>query len=67
MAWRFEKRHSAISEEEAQYMSKQVVIGILLSSFEGGWDVSGELNQMFPDYKFTTMEDFLSKVWSGKS
>ncbi|PTB38410.1 hypothetical protein M441DRAFT_147169 [Trichoderma asperellum CBS 433.97] len=67
LAWRFEKRHSAISEEEAQYMSKQVVIGILLSSFEGGWDVSGELNQMFPDYKFTTMEDFLSKVWSGKS
>lgn len=49
-----------------QYMSKQVIIGFLRSSLEGGWDVSGELNQMFPDYKFTTMEDFLSKVWNGK-
>ncbi|KAL7896311.1 hypothetical protein HDV63DRAFT_173505 [Trichoderma sp. SZMC 28014] len=66
LPWSFERSHSAIKEEEVQNMAKQVVIGILLSSLEGGWDVSGELNQRFPDYGFTKMEDFLSKVWNGK-
>ncbi|KAL7917393.1 hypothetical protein ACQKWADRAFT_306944 [Trichoderma austrokoningii] len=66
MPWRFEKRHSSINEEEAENMTKQVVIGFLLSTIEGGWDVSGELNQTFPDYEFTKMEDFLSNVWGGK-
>ncbi|KAK1236979.1 hypothetical protein MKX08_007927 [Trichoderma sp. CBMAI-0020] len=66
MPWRFERSHSAIKEEDVQQMAKQVVIGFLLSSLEGGWDVSGELNQRFPDYEFTKMEDFLSKVWNGK-
>lgn len=47
-------------------MAKQVVTGFLLSSLEGGWDVSDELNQIFPDYEFIKMEDFLSKVWDGK-
>jgi hypothetical protein len=47
-------------------MVKQVVIGLLLSSLDGGWDVSGELNQIFPDYEFMEIEDFLSKVWNGK-
>lgn len=66
MPWRFKKQHIAIKEEELQNMAKQVVIGFLLSSLEGGWDVSGELNQMFPDYEFTKTEDFVSKVWGGK-
>ncbi|EHK48561.1 uncharacterized protein TrAtP1_009674 [Trichoderma atroviride] len=66
MPWRFERSHSAIKEEEVQEMAKVVVIGFLLSSLEGGWDVSGELNQRFPDYEFTKMEDFLSQVWNGK-
>ncbi|KAM0473813.1 hypothetical protein ACHAPX_007859 [Trichoderma viride] len=64
--WRVERTHSAIKEEDAQNMAKIVVIGILLSSLEGGWDVSDELNQRFPDYEFTKMEGFLSKVWNGK-
>ncbi|PNP41462.1 hypothetical protein TGAM01_v209472 [Trichoderma gamsii] len=64
--WRFERTHSAIKEEDAQTMGKIIVIGILLSSLDGGWDVSDELNQRFPDYEFTKMEDFLSKVWNGK-
>lgn len=66
MPWRVERTHSAIKEEDAQNMAKIIVIGILLSSLEGGWDVSDELNQRFPDYEFTKMEGFLSKVWNGK-
>jgi hypothetical protein len=66
LPWRFERRHQGIKEEEAEYMAKQIVIGVLLSSLEGGWDVSDELNQLFPDYEYTKIEDFLSEVWSGK-
>lgn len=47
-------------------MSKIVVTGVFLSSLEGGWDVSDELNQLFPNYEFAKMEDFLAKVWNGK-
>lgn len=66
MPWRFERSHSAIKESDVQNMAEKVVIGFLLSSLEGGWDVSDELNQAFPDYEFAKMEDFLSKVWDGK-
>lgn len=47
-------------------MVKVVSIGILLSSMKGAWDVSDELNQMFPDYKFEKAEHFLTRVWYGK-
>ncbi|KAL7907528.1 hypothetical protein GGI35DRAFT_456437 [Trichoderma velutinum] len=66
LPWRFERHHSAISAEEAEIMSKIVVTGVFLSSLEGGWDVSDELNQIFPNYEFAKMEDFLSKVWNRK-
>ena len=36
------------------------------SSLKGAWDISDEMNQLFPDYKFTPIEDFLTEVWSGK-
>lgn len=64
--WLFENLHASISKDQARYVTEQFVMGFLLSSLEGGWDVSGELNQMFPDYEFTKMEDFLSKIWGGK-
>lgn len=44
-----------------------VTIGILLSSTKGAWDVSDELNQLFPDYTFDKVENFLAKVWNGKA
>jgi hypothetical protein len=61
-----EKRHQAVSDEQYTSFVKTVSIGILLSSTKGAWDVSDELNQLFPDYKFDKMEDFLSRVWNGK-
>jgi hypothetical protein len=47
-------------------MLKTVLIGTLLSSAKGAWDVSDEMNQLFPDFKFTQIEDFLTEVWEGK-
>jgi hypothetical protein len=55
--------HKAVSEEEAEHMLRQVTIGMLLSTAKGAWDGTNELNQLFPEYHFTAIEDFLTKVW----
>ena len=60
------KRHHSISEEEAVEMTKAVSINILVSSVKGAWDVSDELNRLFPDYQFDQAEAFLARVWNGK-
>lgn len=44
---------------------KAISISILLSSKKGAWDVSDELNRLFPDYKFNKIEEFLAKVWEA--
>ena len=65
-SWALEKRHRAVSEEQHKSLANMVSIGILLSSMKGAWDVSDEWNQVFPDYAFDKMEDFLTRVWDGK-
>lgn len=47
-------------------MLKKVLIGTLLSSAKGAWDVSDAFNKLLPDYEFTQIENFLAKVWEGK-
>jgi len=47
-------------------MLKAVLIGTLLSSIKGAWDVSDEVNKLLPDFKFTQIEAFLTKVWNGE-
>lgn len=66
-SWALGKRHHSISEEQANNVATTVSIGILLSSSKGAWDVSTELNQLFPEYEFDDMEGFLARVWDGKS
>ncbi|KAH8590954.1 hypothetical protein B0O99DRAFT_654634 [Bisporella sp. PMI_857] len=65
-SWDLEAVHSAVSEDQASALLKAVTIGILQSSLKGAWDISDELNQLFPDYEFTPIEDFLAKTWEGK-
>lgn len=65
-SWGLEAVHQAVSGDEAAAMLKAVSIGILLSSTKGAWDVSAAWNELLPDYRFTSAEDFLTKVWQGK-
>ncbi|RYP31032.1 hypothetical protein DL767_005972 [Monosporascus sp. MG133] len=65
-SWGLEAVHRAVSEDQASALLKAVSIGVLLSSLKGAWDISDELNQLFPDYEFTRIEDFLAKTWEGK-
>ncbi|KAI0377878.1 NAD(P)-binding protein [Hypomontagnella monticulosa] len=65
-SWGLEAVHKAVSADQASALLKAVSIGILLSSTKGVWDISDEWNQLLPDYMFTSIEDFLGEVWSGK-
>jgi len=65
-SWTLEASHPSVTEDHVEKMLKTVLIGTLLSSAKGAWDVSDEMNQLFPDFKFTQIEDFLTEVWEGK-
>ncbi|KAF3062434.1 hypothetical protein GL218_03376 [Daldinia childiae] len=65
-SWNLEARHPSVADEEAANMLKEVLVGMLLSSAKGAWDISDEWNQRLPDYKFTEMKQFLGEVWQGK-
>ena len=56
----------SVAREQIEKMLKTVLIRTLISSAKGAWDVSDELNMLLPDFKFTQIEEFLTKVWEGK-
>lgn len=60
------KKHDAIPNDQAAFFAKSVLIGFLLSSIKGAWDVAGHFNQIFSDYKFAQAEEFLGQIWEGK-
>jgi hypothetical protein len=68
-SWTLGKSHPSVTQEQVDQiagMIKTVLIGILLSSAKGAWDVSDAFNQLLPDFKFAEIEGFLSKAWEGK-
>ena len=65
-SWTIAKKHSAVSDEDALALFKTVTIGMLLSSVKGAWDVSDEVNKLFPELCFEEIESFLNNVWSRK-
>ncbi|KAK0632862.1 hypothetical protein B0T14DRAFT_505292 [Immersiella caudata] len=56
----------AVLEEEGEVMKKSVMVGLLLGCVEGDWDVGGEVNELFPEFRFEGIEGFLGRVWEGK-
>lgn len=65
-SWKLEASHPSIPPEQVEKMLQTVLIGTLLSSVKGAWDISDEFNKLLPDFKFIQMEDFLTRVWEGK-
>jgi len=65
-SWTLEASHPSVTGDQVEKMLKTVLIGTLLSSAKGAWDVSDEFNKLLPGFKFTQIEDFLTKVWEGK-
>lgn len=58
--------HPSVTADQVEKMLKIVLIGTLLSSAKGAWDVSDDFNKLLPGFKFTQIEDFLTKAWEGK-
>lgn len=65
--WTLKKKHQAVPDEQFAGLLAEVPIGFLLSSVKGAWDISDELNQLFPECELDRMEEFLIKVWAEKS
>ncbi|KAK4184824.1 hypothetical protein QBC35DRAFT_505117 [Podospora australis] len=56
-----------LDEASKLAFSKNAFIGFLLAiSDPNECVVSNEWNGIFPDYKFTTVEEYVSKFWAGK-
>jgi hypothetical protein len=43
-----------------------IIMGTLLATDGGAWDVSNEWNKLLPQVKLTGFEEFLRKHWEGK-
>jgi hypothetical protein len=57
--------HPAIPVEQRGF-AKEFVLQFFKTLHNGSWDVSDEFNQRFPDYKFMSTEEYMSKAWAGK-
>ncbi|KAK0641798.1 hypothetical protein B0T16DRAFT_431477 [Cercophora newfieldiana] len=58
--------HPSIPEEMREVFSRAYVQHALLEGMHGGFSVGDEWNRIFPDYKFTSPEEFLKAAWDGK-
>lgn len=70
-SWALEASHPSVSGDQVdslqvENMLKTVLIGTLISSVESAWNVSDEMNKLFPDFELTEIEEFLTKVWEDK-
>ncbi|KAK4205099.1 hypothetical protein QBC40DRAFT_261097 [Triangularia verruculosa] len=55
-----------LDEETRAAFSRAAFSGFLLALAEGDMVVSDEWNRIFPDYKFTGVEEFVSNFWVGR-
>lgn len=65
-SWTLEASHQTVTGDQIEKMLKIVLIGTLIGSAKGAWDVSDEVNKLLPDFRFTQIDDFLTEVWQGK-
>ncbi|KAE9378972.1 NAD(P)-binding protein [Stipitochalara longipes BDJ] len=65
-SWTLDASHPSVARDQVERMMKAVLVGTLLSSAKGAWDVSDDFNQLLPDFKFAQVENFLTEVWKGK-
>ncbi|KAI0475834.1 hypothetical protein GGR56DRAFT_674358 [Xylariaceae sp. FL0804] len=54
--------HPSIPEDQVEAFSNVAVRGMLLSTARGGWTTTSEWNELLPDYKFMSVEDFAKKL-----
>jgi hypothetical protein len=58
--------HPVIPSDDRAQWSREFLVMFFVGILNGAWDVSAEWNERFPDYKFTSVEEYLTKAWEGK-
>lgn len=58
--------HHSVPEDLRHQMSKGATIEFVRAGAMGTWSVSDEWNRLLPGYRFTSAEEYLTKVWEGK-
>ena len=48
------------------WRSRGIAVWFLTGILKGAWDVSDEWNRRFPDFKFTSAEEYMEEAWKGK-
>ncbi|CBX91912.1 similar to NmrA-like family protein [Plenodomus lingam JN3] len=66
-SWVPEVSHPTVPQESRDVFSKDFVIWFLQAIANGSWNVSGEWNQRFPQYRFWDAEEYLRKAWEGST
>lgn len=64
--WHPKMEHPTVPEELRESSAKIFTAKTIVSVYQGSWEVSDEWNKIYPDYKFTTIQEFLEKWWAGK-
>ncbi|KAF7920984.1 hypothetical protein BELL_0124g00210 [Botrytis elliptica] len=59
--------HSSVSEDQKDAFSQSYFSAFILALERGGWDASNEWNELLPDFRFTSAEEFLSNIWKHGS
>ncbi|KAK3291660.1 uncharacterized protein B0H64DRAFT_409694 [Chaetomium fimeti] len=55
--------HPSIAPEDKEAAAKMITAGMLLMIGTQSFDCGDEWNRLLPDYKFTSAEEFLARVW----
>ncbi|KAF2118003.1 NmrA-like family protein-like protein [Lophiotrema nucula] len=58
--------HPVIPQESREAFSKEFVVMFFTALLRGAWDVSDEFNKKYPDFKFQSAREYLTKAWEGK-
>ncbi|EOA92231.1 hypothetical protein ACJQWK_03701 [Exserohilum turcicum] len=58
--------HPTIPTDMIESFSKQFLFMFFTAIARGAWNVSGELNDLFPHYKFMSADEYLTKAWEGR-
>ncbi|KAK7453155.1 hypothetical protein CaCOL14_004998 [Colletotrichum acutatum] len=55
-----------VPAEQKEYFRNVVVIGATISTARGTWATTDEWNKLLPDFKPTTIEEYLQKTWGSQ-
>ncbi|THV44292.1 hypothetical protein BGAL_0679g00030 [Botrytis galanthina] len=59
--------HPSVPEDQKDAFSQRYFAASILAIERGGWDASKEWNELLPDFRFTSAEEFLSNIWKHRS